>query len=415
MELVSEGSVPLSFRLILVDGVSGEMKVTIIGGSISGLYSAYLLAKEGVSVELYDRVESLGFPPRTLIVTSKLKELLDFSTEEAIVNRVRRFEIFSRSKKITIDLFVPDLVIERERLIKLLARRAEEAGARLILGHQFEGFHREGGKILAKFRNLQTEATFFVHTDILVGADGVWSSVARPFSHNGHYPATLLQAKVAFSGEGGSDTCKVWFDSNFTRYFFWSIPESGGFATVGLIADEDAQASLGLESFLKEKGLRPLEFQKAQVPLHPLSWVSERKVWQGSVFLVGDAASQVKVTTVGGVVAGLYGAKALTRVLLNGGDYDRELRGLNLELDLHLLIRSVLNRFNNRDYDSLLERLNGELKLILQRWNRDELRSFFLRMILTEPQLIGLGLKTFLRSIKERILERKDYSFPDSR
>jgi len=161
---------------------------------------------------------------------------------------------------------------------------------------------------------------------------------------------------------------------------------------------------LGPESFLNERGLRPLEFQKAQVPLHPLSWVSERKVWQGSVFLVGDAASQVKVTTVGGVVAGLYGAKALTRALLNGGDYDRELRGLNLELDLHLLIRSVLNRFNNHDYDSLLERLNGGLRAILQKWNRDELRSFFLRMILTEPRLIGLGLKTFLRSIKEKIL-----------
>ena len=55
------------------------MKVTIIGASISGLFTAYLLAKEGIDVEVYERGDALGWPPRTLIVTNKISEVLDFT------------------------------------------------------------------------------------------------------------------------------------------------------------------------------------------------------------------------------------------------------------------------------------------------------------------------------------------------
>lgn len=378
------------------------MNVAIIGASLSGLYSAYLLAKEGVTVGVYDRIDRLGFPPRTLIVTSKLNEVLGFVPEEAILNRVRRFEIFSRSKRVGIELSDPDLVIERERLIQLLAHQAEEAGAKIVLGYQFEGFFRVGKKIVVNLRNRQTEEMTTILADILVGADGVSSAVAQAISQNGHYPTTLIQARVAMSGDEAPDTCRVWFDSDQTRYFFWSIPESKEFATVGLIADGDREARESLEVFLKGRGLRPLGFQEARVPLHRLRLTGGGDGWERTVFLVGDAAAQVKVTTVGGVVTGFYGAKALVHALLNGGNYRRELRGLQLELDLHLLIRQILNRFNNEEYDRLLERIDGGLKGILQKWNRDELRSFFLKMVLKKPQLLHLGLKALLRSIYKK-------------
>jgi len=377
------------------------MKVAIIGASLGGLFAAYLLARGGVEVELYERASVPGLPPRTLIVTNKLNEILGFIPEEAIVNRIRKFEIFSRSKSVRIELSRPDLVIERERLIKLLARLAEEAGARIHLGYQFEGFFRAGKKMVLNLRDLKTGKTFSLLSDILVGADGASSAVARAISYDGHFPTALLQARVAFSGEGTSDTCQVWFDPDYTKYFFWSIPECAKFSTVGLIADDDRQARVGLEAFLKERGLKPLEFQEAKVPLYRWSGLRGEESWRRGVFLVGDAAAQVKVTTVGGVVTGLYGARALARAILNGRDYKRELRELKLELNLHLLIRNILNRFRNEDYDELLDRFNGTLMGLLQRWNRDELRSFFFKMILTEPHLLRIGLKTLFRSLQE--------------
>jgi len=119
----------------------------------------------------------------------------------------------------------------------------------------------------------------------------------------------------------------------------------------------------------------------------------------GNVFTVGDAAAQVKATTVGGVVTGLHGAKALAHAILNGRNYHKELRGLKLELRLHLLIRHVLNRFKEEDYDELIAMLDGGLKGILEERTRDELTHSFLRLIWTEPRLITLGTKALLKSI----------------
>jgi flavin-dependent dehydrogenase len=118
-----------------------------------------------------------------------------------------------------------------------------------------------------------------------------------------------------------------------------------------------------------------------------------------NVFAVGDAAAQVKVTTVGGVVTGLYGAKALAHAILNGRNYSKSLRELKRELNLHVLVRQVLNRFNGEDYDELLGMINGGVKDILEEWTRDELKQMFFRMIWTNPRLIKLGAKAFLKSL----------------
>jgi hypothetical protein len=70
-----------------------------------------------------------------------------------------------------------------------------------------------------------------------------------------------------------------------------------------------------------------------------------------------------------------------------------------MELNLHLLVRHVLNRLSDQDYDELIKMLDGGLKEILEEWTRDELAQSFLRMIWAEPRLITLGARAFLRSI----------------
>ena len=375
------------------------MKVTIIGASISGLFTAYLLAKEGVEVEVYERGDVLGWPPRTLIVTNKINEILDFIPEEAIINRIRYVELFSRSRSARLELNSPDLVVEREKLLNLLARLAKEAGAKMVFNHQFEGFAQFGRKIVVSLRNLETGEEHRRSTDILIGADGALSAVSRAASRNGHHLTALVQAKVLLPEKANADTSQVWFDSDQTKYFYWLIPESNRVGAVGLITENIQEADACLKVFLKKRGLETLEFQTALIPMHHFEWLGGFLTPGRNVFVVGDAAGQVKVTTVGGVVTGLHGARALATAVLNGKNYRKELRELKLELDLHLLVRRVLNWFNEKDYDSLLSMLDGGLKDILQEWTRDELSNSFLSLILKEPRLITLGAKALLKSL----------------
>ena len=375
------------------------MKVIIIGASISGLYTATLLAKQGVDVEVYDRMDALGSPSRTLIVTGKINEVLDSVPEEMILNKVKFLELFSKSRSARLELSSPDLIVERRRFVEWFARMAEEAGVKMILRHQFEGFAQFGKKVAVTLRNLETNEAKQISADILVGADGVQSAVSHAASHNGHRVAALVQARVPLpeSGEGG--TYRVWFDTDRTNYFYWLIPESDRVATVGLIAEDVPQAKARLIEFLREKQLEAIEFQSAIVPMHQFGNANGVMVPNRNVFVVGDAAAQVKVTTVGGVVPGLHGARALAQAILNGRNYRKELNGLKMELNLHLLVRHVLNRFSDKDYDELIGMLDGGLKEILEEWTRDELTQSFLRMIWTEPRLITLGAKALLKSL----------------
>jgi flavin-dependent dehydrogenase len=376
-----------------------EMKVIIIGASISGLYTGHLLAKQGVDVEVYDRMDTLGSPSRTLIVTGKINEVLDSVPEEIVLNKVKYLELFSKSRSARLELSVPDLIVERRRLVESFARTAEESGARMIFRHQFEGFAQFGRKVVVTLRNLETNEAKRISADVLVGADGAQSAVSHAASRNGHPVAALVQARVPLPESGEGDTYRVWFDTNQTKYFYWLIPESDRMAAVGLIADDIPKAKACLTAFLRERQLEAIEFQSAIVPMHQFGRANGVAVPNRNVFAVGDAAAQVKVTTVGGVVPGLYGARALTQAILNGRNYRKELNGLKMELDLHLLVRHVLNRFSDKDYDDLIGMLDGRLKDILQEWTRDELAQCFLRMIWTEPRLIKLGTKAFLKSV----------------
>ncbi|MGB9698515.1 MAG: NAD(P)/FAD-dependent oxidoreductase [Thermodesulfobacteriota bacterium] len=375
------------------------MKVTVIGASLAGLFLAHSLAKEGVEVEVYEQRDRLGWPPRTLIVTHKLKEVLGFNPEEAILNKVEYMEIFSQAKAVKLKLGHPDLVVERGRLIELLAGRAKEVGAKIILNHQYESFIYLGKRILVNVKDLETKEQKKITTDILVGADGFKSAVAQGIKENGYYAAALLQGKVSIPQKIDPGVCQVWLAPQRIKYFYWLIPESSSLATVGLIADHFHQAKEGLEVFLKENKLDPWEFQQARVPLHRWGWLRSGKVLGKNIFLVGDAAAQVKVTTVGGVVPGLCGAQALAQALLNGRNYGRELKSLNKELTLHLLVRKILNQFQDEDYDELVSLIKGETKEILEKWTRDELQVSFLKLLFHEPRLLSLGLKAFWRAL----------------
>ena len=113
------------------------------------------------------------------------------------------------------------------------------------------------------------------------------------------------------------------------------------------------------------------------------------------MFLVGDAAGQVKVTTVGGIVTGLRGALGVAESILRGHKAP-ELRALRRELNAHFWLRQSLHRFAQSDYSRLVDLLNASGRRTLGRHTRDEALSVLWRLCGAEPRLVLLGLRGLL-------------------
>ena len=380
-------------------GVTPGDQIGIVGASAAGLFTALLLARAGRNVRLFERAERLDPALRTLIVTDRIRHLLGASSEKSAVNEIHGFELFTDGRAASIPLDVPDLVLERSLLIRALAEEAASHGVPLEFGRRFASLRggRAGIEMSFACSISATKGTPYerVSCGAVVGADGAQSCVARAAGWPRLTTVPLVQALVQLPSGMPSDTVRVWFIPDDTPYFYWLIPESSRQGALGLIGIDGQRTRRCLERFMEKRHFRALGFQGARIPVYE-RWVPiERRIGTGRVYLVGDAAAQVKVTTLGGVVTGFRGALGLSQSVLNDG-VSPELHALRRELDLHRLIRRSIHRFRQADYSRLVGWMNDGMRRSLSRVNRDEAAHVLWHVCRNQPRLLLTGLRGLL-------------------
>ena len=366
--------------------------VAIIGASTSGLYAAELLARAGLAVGVFERQLEVRPARRTYIITPELRRLLGDDVDLPVLHRIRFMDVATPKAFARVELGEPDDIIERGQLTDWLKARALEAGAELHTGYRFQQIrpHNSGAELGFSLRHRREIS---VTAGAVIGADGVTSDVASATGLGLPPRVPILQAEVRLPADWDPEVSQVWFDVRRTRFFYWLIPESPEVGVVGLVGDAHSDMRGLLREFLEHHKLDPLAYQGAQVAMHHPRRRVQGNVGGAPVLLVGDAAGQVKVTTVGGSVTGLWGAKAATTALLNGSSYARELRPVKRELDLHWAIRLVLERLDNRGYDTVVRSVNEAVEGFLGRYNRDEMAGAIWRLPLLQPRLAWIGVK----------------------
>ena len=374
---------------------SRHSAITVVGGSAAGFFAAYLLAREGRTVDVFEQCSKLDAAQRTLIVTHRMRDLLGGAASNSIVNEVRKFELYTDGRAASVNHAHPDLIIERTKLIQSLGEQAQRAGAQLHLGRNFRTLRPHAGKLHLEFRNAAKSESEERIADTVIAADGSSSSVAKAAGWQQPPTAPLIQAIVPLPKDMQPDTVRVWFVPDDTPYFYWLIPESLERGALGLIGESGPEARSHLEAFLEKRHFNPIAFQGARIPIYN-RWVPVEKEFDGArVFVVGDAAAQVKVSTVGGIVTGLRGALGVAQRILNRGS-STELRRLRRELDLHLLVRRALHDFHQQDYSQLVDSLNSPAKRSLGQFSRDEALKLLWRVCLNQPRLVLMGLRGLL-------------------
>jgi flavin-dependent dehydrogenase len=367
-------------------------EVIIVGGSAAGFYAAAKIAHGGKRVRVLESQRALEPVQRTLIVTDHFRKQLGASANESVLNEIRRFELFTDGRSAQVALAKPDLIIERARLIPALAREARQAGAEISFDTRFLGLSPNTNVIRVEVESSGRREA--LHAESVVGADGAASRVARTAGWAPIETVPLVQAIVRLPKDCPVDTTRVWFVPDDTPYFYWLIPESAERGALGVIGENGRDTARCLARFLEKKGIEPLEWQGARIPVYK-RWVPvKRRVGKGSVYLVGDAAAQVKVSTVGGIVTGFRGAQAVAESILRGGR--RELLALRRELSTHWLLRRTMHHFQQEDYSRLVDLLNAATRDTLREITRDESTRLLWNVLRRQPQLVLLGLRGLL-------------------
>ena len=352
--------------------------ITIIGAGPAGCHTACLLARAGKEVQIFEEHNKIGEPAHcTGIVTSSIKNIIRIKND-LVINEVDKVKIFSPNKKfIELKLKNKNLILDRKKFDNYLADLAVKEGTKIFLGYRFMDYKDK--KIRLKY---ESGNEVFSKTGYLIGADGPLSQVARSCNLFGKRRfMTGVQARVKLKNENSVEFYP------FIGNFSWVVPENEEIVRLGVAAYDKVKEHF--DNFLKLKKIdkkKIIETQGGLIPLYNPKIKTERE----NVFLVGDAATQIKATTGGGIIQGLIGAKCLAEAIVKNKDYNREWKKrLARELWLHLKIREILDKFKEKDWNFLINLFNKEKnKGVIEKFDRDHISKFFFRMALNEPKLL---------------------------
>lgn len=361
--------------------------ITIIGAGPAGSYLACLLTKQGKKVAVIEEHNSIGHPVQcTGIVTHSIEKFFRLKNE-VIANKLDKVIVVSKNNKISVN--VDEIVMWRDKFDQFVADMAQNAGAEILLNYKFLGFN---GKNSIKIKDGKGNKTKELKTDIVVGADGPYSTVAKAAGITASKNYIGMQAKVKLSMN--TTSFETYFGSDFPNFFGWCVPENDETARLGIGCFEDAQEHF--YRFLKSRTGKKeiLCWESGLIPLYS----PKKTIQKDNVYLIGDAATQVKATTGGGIIPSLKAAQTLCNCIINNKDYNREFkRQSGRELLLHLRIRGMLNKFSDKDYDKLLSIMDKEkVRKILKKYDRDTPIPLVANLLLREPGFLYFAKTLFL-------------------
>jgi flavin-dependent dehydrogenase len=356
-----------------------------VGASIAGLFSAWRLCSAGRTVVVYDP-DGVMATPRTLIVTPYLRRMWPEFPSGLVRHRITGFDLRAGRVRRLVPLEEPDWVIDRSEVRGHLLELARRAGAEVKTGWAFVG--REDGSLVFRGRRGGERK---VQEKVILAADGARSRVLEVFGLPRPPVLRLLQAQVELPDWANPEHAVVWFVPEDTQYFYWLIPESPNTGVLGVVTEGGRPIRVLLDRFVERVGLKVLAYQSGVAAGYrpDVPWRAERD--GHLIFPVGDAGGQVKVTTVGGTVTGVWGGMAAVRAVLGQGW--SAARSLRAELTLHYVLRRALSRFTVEDYEQLLRDLGQRVVRTLGAFPRDAFVAGAWRLLRAQPGLLGMAAR----------------------
>jgi len=344
----------------------------VVGAGPCGSFTALKLAKLGTSVTVLEEHSQIGVPTHCAghLSIKGLKQLGLHPLPTGIVeNTFCGADVYSPGgNEFSVRFTEPvTCTVDRAEFDKYIAEKATDAGASYRFGSRAEELILEKAYAKGVVAKLE-ETTKPIRASLVVDAEGISSRMIRQAGlPTPNKLVKAVEAEVENLKDTESDTVDVYLGNSYAPGFYaWLIPKKNGKAKVGLATKTGNPRDL-LQKLMRKHPVASRKLQSAKIIRTTFHLITlggmTTQAYSNGLLAVGDAASQVKPTTGGGVILGMTCAQAAAEVsfeALRKNDFSKEFlikyqrrcaHLLGFDMKIMLRMRNTLDLLSDQKVD----------------------------------------------------------------
>ncbi|MGM0770303.1 MAG: geranylgeranyl reductase family protein [Halobacteriota archaeon] len=351
--------------------------VIVVGAGPTGSTAARYAASYGAKVLMIEEHSSIGTPVECtgLLSTRAVAECDIEPDDNFVLNSVRGAFVHSPNGTcLPIDgRKTKAYVVSRKIFDRRLVSMAVEEGAELLLKGRVTNLQEQNGIQVLSVMHMGN--TFIIKGRIVIGADGVKSTIAR-LAGLGKVERVLSGVQIeAPYGSENDDFVELFVGSKAPGFFAWTVPVNKNISRIGLAVEQGNEKNA--INYLKEiissnphvshrHSRSMLDLVVGGIPIGHLE-----RTYTNGVLIAGDAAGQVKPTSGGGIYTGAACAKIAGEVAAKAAldedvsaqmlsSYEKRWKAeLGRELGIGMKVHDFVGGLRDDELDEMITAMNN--------------------------------------------------------
>ncbi len=352
--------------------VNLDADVIVVGAGPCGSFSASKMAKQGVKVLVCEEHSEVGVPSHCAghVSLQGLKQLGLRLPRKITENKISKaFFISPSGCEFKVQFAAPvTCVINRALFDKFLGGLAEEAGAEYRLGARVDSLILDSGRVTGVSTNHKA-----LKSKLIIDCEGCSSLLLKKAGLPTLDRTMVVQgveAEVDKIESIDKESVEVYLgEKNAPGFYAWIIPRQDGSAKIGLGTDRGNPEAY-LQGFIRHHPKAKSKLKNSRITkisYHPITLGGPlTQSYNSGLLIVGDAASQVKPTTGGGLIMGLNCAQIASETACEAirkddvfanflSKYQKRCQEMiGFDMTVMKRMRSLLNRLSDRQLDRII-------------------------------------------------------------